>query len=519
MKTRVAYSEEAGTGRNVGADLLKSDYLWLVALQFLIFALIIMKAASDPDGYLSPDSTNYLALAQNLLDGNGLTVANNGRGVAESSPFAIWPIGYPSLIYLISKITGATVFWSSKILNLAIMASATAILYSLFRPTGLFYAVLLGGGAFIEIFSYTWSETIFIVFLIVFSALLSKLLADERNVGKLSILASITLVSVCLFLSRYIGAFSIGILGLAALYRFWQGKKWYGVSIAICAVASFAICALYLVNNKLGTGYYTGMPRSSAAETHIEIVIQLLIAVLRGAFFPLYAWNPLSPVQDAIVAAYIAALFFVVREIRRGKVRLLSPANFDATAFSFLAVGSSYLASIIAIRWVSDFDKYDFRLLGPGALLILIALLRQIEVANRSLPSSVRAFIGVSVILSILAQGHSLMLSMRKGLSYRENMVEVYNAYKSVPAGSIVVFPSRHLAYLRPDLHLGEPRALPDGSVKESMSELLQSLDKTREVYVYIPRLVLNEKYYDSTWNRFIETHKVGSLVKMNSTQ
>jgi hypothetical protein len=495
-----------------------SDNIWLLALIFVISSLILTKSAYHADGYLSPDSTYYIALAQNLADGKGFVIANDGRGVAKFVPFAVWPVGYPYLIYLVSEITNTSAFWASKILNIAVIVSAMLILYKLFRPTGLYYSALLAGGAFLEIFSYSWSETVFILLLIIFSALLAKLLADAQESRRLYVLASITLVSVCLFLCRYVGVFSAGILALAALYQFWNKKKIYGAYIAACAAVSLIVCSLYLISNKSGTGYLTGMPRSSAAETNLEMLIQFLIATVRSAFFPLYAWNPLSAVQSAIVVAYVAATIFILREIRRGPVRLFSAGNFDMTAFSFFAVGAGYLASIIVIRWISDFDEFNFRLLAPGALLILIAVLRHLEVANKAIPKSLRAFIGISVILSILAQGQVALLAIRNGLSYKENLAELYNTYKSVPAGSIIVFPPKHLAYMRTDLYLATPRKLPNGSMKESMNQLLQSLDKTRDVYVSIPSVKFDEKYYDSTLNRFIEQYEAGSLIKLDRT-
>lgn len=67
-----------------------------LALIFIsIAATIVLKSWFDPNGYLSADSINYLALAQNLVDGNGFhTIKPNG----ELGWFAIWPVGYPAMI-------------------------------------------------------------------------------------------------------------------------------------------------------------------------------------------------------------------------------------------------------------------------------------------------------------------------------------------------------------------------------------------------------------------------------------
>ena len=46
----------------------------LIVLFILIVILIFLRSYFNPDGYLSPDSTHYLQMAQNLLNGKGFKI-------------------------------------------------------------------------------------------------------------------------------------------------------------------------------------------------------------------------------------------------------------------------------------------------------------------------------------------------------------------------------------------------------------------------------------------------------------
>ncbi len=52
---------------------------WYLLIIFIMMAVaIVVKSYFHLDGYLSPDSANYLKLAQNLLEGNGYYVSAYG---------------------------------------------------------------------------------------------------------------------------------------------------------------------------------------------------------------------------------------------------------------------------------------------------------------------------------------------------------------------------------------------------------------------------------------------------------
>ena len=90
--------------------LNKKDYL-LITVFIIVSCFIILKSYYTSHGYLTSDSINYLALAQNFKVGNGLIDS-------EGNFFSKWPLGYPFLIYVLANISGLSVFWASKVLNI-----------------------------------------------------------------------------------------------------------------------------------------------------------------------------------------------------------------------------------------------------------------------------------------------------------------------------------------------------------------------------------------------------------------
>ena len=107
---------------------------WYLLIIFIMMAVaIVVKSYFHPDGYLSPDSTNYLKLAQNLLEGNGYYVSAYGSTGQDREFFAAWPVGYPTLIFVVAKLTGLSVFWASKFLNILLIGIILGIFRNLFK--------------------------------------------------------------------------------------------------------------------------------------------------------------------------------------------------------------------------------------------------------------------------------------------------------------------------------------------------------------------------------------------------
>ncbi len=258
----------------------------LILTLILIATSILIKSYFTTDGYLSPDSTAYLELSQNLVNGKGLYISGDGTTSQDLTYFSIWPAGYPLLIAVFSKLTGISVFWASKIVNIVLVSGILLMFLSLFGKFAYAYGFIILFGSYIDIYSYTWSEAPFIFALVFFAAATSKLMLNQssKNIGFLSPLFGIWLASLMLFLFRYIGVFSVGIIGILSLYFiFIKRNIKIGLSLISVSMLNSMIIFLYLCNNFYKTGYITGMPRIPSPETHFELASALLKSlVLRG---------------------------------------------------------------------------------------------------------------------------------------------------------------------------------------------------------------------------------------------
>lgn len=168
----------------------QNEYLRLIIVFILIGGGVLLKSYFDNTGYISNDSSNYLSIAQSLINGNGFYCSS--LYYPENRFFACWPVGYPLLIYFVSTLTGFSVFWGSKIVNILLIAIILIMFKKLFNKNAYLYGFILCFASFIEIFSYTFSETAFILGLVWFSLSLFKFVNQSKN---------ILFVTISLFLS------------------------------------------------------------------------------------------------------------------------------------------------------------------------------------------------------------------------------------------------------------------------------------------------------------------------------
>jgi hypothetical protein len=339
---------------------------------FFSTAILIFLQSYVLGAHISPDSTNYLRAAQSLRDGYGLYV--NAAAGDTRTYFSIWPIGYPAMIALISLITGTEIYLASKILSVIILGIICGIFYCRFKKTAWVYALIITNFGFLQIFWYTWSEQPFILGLVWISCVSADILKSENI--RIRHYISICLASLFLFFSRYVGAFSAGVIGLLALYCFGTGisrrikeriKK--ALLLSAAALVAAVVMTAYLYVNKLKSGYATGTERVPIKEHPIVLFLQLCLSQIRemeNVFSTFFTLNHAMAI--ILCMAGVAACFLFFR--RHNGRRYIS-----AQAFSFLAIGLLYWCSIVAMRFSAAFDGFSYRLLFPASALFLLGII------------------------------------------------------------------------------------------------------------------------------------------------
>ena len=120
----------------------KKEDLFLFVVFIIITLAIIFKSYFNFHGYVSPDSGHYLALAEHLKNGDGFLISAYEFGGEKNEFFAIWPVGYPVLITVVSILTSTSVFWASKILNIILIGFLFLLFRSLFKNNAYIYSLI-----------------------------------------------------------------------------------------------------------------------------------------------------------------------------------------------------------------------------------------------------------------------------------------------------------------------------------------------------------------------------------------
>ena len=497
--------------------LYKEDW-YLLMIFIMMTVAIVVKSYFHPDGYLSPDSTNYLKLAQNLLEGNGYYVAAYGITGQDRELFAAWPIGYPTLIFIVAKLTGLSVFWASKFLNIIFIGIILGIFRNLFKYNAYVYGLILLFSAYIEIFSFSWSEAIFIVALVWFTTSVYLFIVNPKRISLLYF--SIMAASLLLFLSRYIGAFSFGLIGLLGLYygaiKKDKSKSFILISIA---VINMGIMILYLYHNYTETGFSTGVKRIPSLETNLHLLYFLLKGMVSEMLIPIQVMS-----RNGILVFFIqfSIIGLLLWKYRNHILQASSTTNQKLVTLSlvFVMIGLVYLFFIILIGWVRWIGEYDYRHLGPGSFLLFIGLIFYIQ--QKGTEQFFKAFKGLLLFFALwsylLNVPYAVWKSSTTNPTYYETLNVLQEKYDDVKRDSIIVFAPIHINYLYTDIQIRRPNGLHNSlSYKEKWSDFIKRIgsENKKNIYMATPGIELLNKNIDQSVVDFINKYDKGTLVKL----
>ncbi len=498
--------------KSIGFHISLSDYL-LIFIFIVLSLAIFLKSYYNTDGYLSPDSTNYLRLAQNIIEGNGFEVGAYYHIDKSREYFAIWPVGYPVLIFFTAKITGLSVFWASKLLNILIIGLILITFRILFKEKSWIYALILFMASFQHIFTFTWSEAPFILFLFWFAIALFYFITKSEIHPKLNI--AIAFLSLSLFLLRYIGFFSFLVLGLMGVIFLFINKRKAFILIGISLV-NILLAELYLYNNYIKTDFLTGAKRVWATESSLEKISMISKGIIQEFLIP---FTDLTLKTSFFLLFEILILFILIHFTDKKKILSKIKTNENSFKFIllFLFIGISYWISLIFLRWRFYFDDLDYRLLGPGTFIFWIIIIYVL--LNYTSKKVRKIFIISLILLSLVSFTYNtlyiLHLDVSKNKPYNSNIARLTKKYKTLPKASAVIFGNKHIIYIRTDIIDVQPYHFKD-SIK--LNDLIKKLNKFNNIYMEIPkdkRTIDDIKQLDPSVFSFIEQNKKREIVKI----
>ena len=309
---------------------------------------------------VSPDSIMYTSAARSLVD-EGALITFNGL------PLVDFPVFYPSFLAAIMFITGVDPFTYGPVLNgvmFALLLYLCGWIMQRFISTSHLYkclalvAIMLSP-ALLQIYTYLWSETLFILLSIVFIIAFRKYMVT-RSIAWLLIAGFIAAIST---ITRYAGVTIIGTGGFILLFdRNLEIKKKI-VHILNYGLVACSLLVLNLMRNALLTKTMTG-PREPSLTPFSENVYYFGTVIAEWLNFSPNLYSSVSSPLAWIVL--LALIVMLVYQLIRGKM-----SAYENIALTF---GLIYGLFIIVSSTFSRYERINPRLLSPMVIPLIWSL-------------------------------------------------------------------------------------------------------------------------------------------------
>jgi hypothetical protein len=308
---------------------------------------------------ISPDSIMYASTAQNIHDHFSLITFNN-------TPLVFFPVFYPFFLSICIFISGGVdPVTAGPVINGVLFAATiflTGWVTTKFKAPSIVYKWLILGAVLLspalqEIYTYLWSETLFILEILIFIIAYKNYL--QKHTTKSLITVGIVAAICCI--TRYAGITVVATGGLLILIdgRLVTKKKIiHLVSFGAMAI-SLLVCNLIL--NRLSTGLSTGT-REPAITPFSENLYYFGTVILDWAGLP----EKLDPIAVAFATIVILGLgtLLIVRVVQHHL------NSYENVIICFTLV---YGLFILIIATVSRFERMNSRLLSPMFVPLLLS--------------------------------------------------------------------------------------------------------------------------------------------------
>lgn len=431
----------------------------ILILLFIYLALYQFYHAYIEKVGISPDSTRYLKEATAILSGYGF----NDAGLSGyDSWFASWPIGYPLLIAAVAFVTGRNVYLSSKILSVILVGIFLLLLHIRFKKDAWIYSLCLLNLGFLQIYCYTWSENPFILGLLIFCLILSYIIESDEIKTRWFILLGCC--SAFLFLCRYIGTFSLMIIGLAfvlylgkyILYNKYRNKEIRSklIGFIISGMISFLFVVSYYAMNYIMCGSISGANRSEWWDEYTSLTNGLWNALTIEFFNAIHIPSPSIILnlnyhyKIGLWMMFLLAIIYLLYKQKSKDFKLI-----------FISVGVLYNLIFIFIRFHSSMDGFGYRFFVPSSILITIGVLG----CFAKLINKYKYWIAFILIVLLTLSNRSLIYSCkdvnRDSTAYRKFQVDAEHGMSEIPYRSTVLGVAENVnigyqsAVFRPDVN------------------------------------------------------------------
>jgi len=373
---------------------------YLKNLDSLIAAIIGFIAIHIYTAYsgvgISPDSIMYASTAKNIYEHGSLLTFNG-------SPLVFFPVFYPFFLSVILFISRVDTITAAPVINGLLFAGViftSGYIISKFKSSSLIYKwlilipIILSPGL-LEIYTYLWSETLFILEIMLF------VLAYYNYMQKHTI-ASLIMVSVLVAIScitRYAGVTLIGAGGLMLLLDNQLVIRKKIVHVLVFGFISISLLIGNLILNRLSTGLSTGT--REPAVTPLSKNLYYSGNVMCDWMGLPHSAYPYSILIICTLLLFLVAL--IVWKAFTGKINSIE--NIVTMFAAFYGIFIPVLAS------VSRFETLNSRLLSPMFVCLLIGLTNWVPDLLRGLNIKKQVIYAIPFVALMLFSEYSIAMT------------------------------------------------------------------------------------------------------------
>jgi hypothetical protein len=371
---------------------------------FALIGMTILVFATRRGIGLSPDSASYLAMAENLFAGNGLSDLGSWKG---SIPAVVFPPLFPAILSFLGPL-GVDPVTGARILNTILFGANIFligwILWQLsgsrgVAAVGAFFS--LSSLCLLQIHSMAWTEPLFIFLALTCLLILSKFMSPEHRHGSFLIGASLFAALAVLTRKAGLALVFTGFFGILAwgcgkaIRRLVEGGVFLSFSFLALGGWSFwksqAVGGIYEIKTLAFHPFLGDMIRQAASTVSLWFVPEgsplfirafILLAVL-FAFFSavVYLCRKAQPLFPVLISLLFMFIFFHFA-VYAGSIAFFANQLIDNRALSPVFASALILVIFILCRlWrLREFSK-RFKV-----LLIFLCGILGISYAGRAVP-------------------------------------------------------------------------------------------------------------------------------------
>lgn len=299
---------------------------------------------------ISPDSVAYLSTANHIAN-EFLWVDYNNQ------PLVNFPLGYPVFLALIKLISSTSILLAVPFVNSILFAAVLFLTSQLLQEISLkkwllqllALLLLVCSAPLIEVYTMLWSETLFILLVLLFLVYAKKYL-QYPNYKWLITLALITTIAISV---RYVGITLI-ITGVCLIiFNGSVNLKNRFFHTALFIIIGITIPFINLLRNSIKAGSYAGVRQ--AANRSVGDNINNFAEVMQNWF----------PIPNNITVSLIIILFLLISLIIAVVYRLLQQQFYPSYITVLTVFIIIYAGFMLFIASVSRFEPLSNRLLSP----------------------------------------------------------------------------------------------------------------------------------------------------------